>query len=69
MSQKKEMEAYVLHDINKLTFEKLNLPNLMEDQVLIKVKAAGICGSDIPRIYKTGMYSHPLIPGDRKSVV
>ena len=34
-----------------------------EDCVIVKVHAAGICGSDIPRIYKTGAYHHPLIPG------
>ena len=34
-----------------------------EKEVLVKVKAAGICGSDIPRIYKTGARVHPLIPG------
>lgn len=26
------------------------------------VSAAGICGSDIPRIYETGAHKHPLIP-------
>lgn len=31
--------------------------------MLVRVKAAGICGSDIPRIYKTGAHIHPLIPG------
>lgn len=57
------MKAWVLHGINNLRYE--TVPDLQpkENQVLIKVKAAGICGSDIPRIYKTGMYSHPLIPG------
>jgi L-iditol 2-dehydrogenase len=34
-----------------------------DGEVLVRVKAAGICGSDIPRIYKTGTYSYPLIPG------
>ena len=33
------------------------------------VKAAGICGSDIPRVYKTGTYSYPLIPGHEFSGV
>jgi len=27
------------------------------------VMAAGICGSDIPRIFKTGAHVHPIIPG------
>ena len=41
----------------------INLPSLGEREVLVAVKAAGICGSDIPRIYRTGAYHYPLIPG------
>lgn len=57
------MKAWVLHQINDLRFEKINTPALPAQEVLVKVKAAGICGSDIPRIYQTGTYSYPLIPG------
>lgn len=57
------MKAYVLHGIGKLQYEDVELPVLEEETVLVRVRAAGICGSDIPRIYQTGAYSHPLIPG------
>lgn len=57
------MKAFVLHDIGDLRFENVEIPKIKDDEVLVQVKAAGICGSDIPRIYKTGAYSHPLIPG------
>ena len=57
------MKAWVLHGINDLRYEDIDVPKLVTGEVLVKVKAAGICGSDIPRIYETGMYSHPLIPG------
>lgn len=57
------MKAYVLHGINDLRFEDLKIPELKSGEVLVKVMAAGICGSDIPRIYQTGTYSFPLIPG------
>jgi L-iditol 2-dehydrogenase len=57
------MKAYVLHGIDDLRFEDVEKPNVGEDEVLVEVKAAGICGSDIPRIYKTGAHRHPLIPG------
>lgn len=57
------MKAYVLHGINDLRFEEVGLPQVKEDEVLVKMKAAGICGSDIPRIYQTGAHRHPLIPG------
>lgn len=57
------MKAWVLHDVNDLRFENVNSPAIGENEVLLAVKAAGICGSDIPRIFYTGTYSYPLIPG------
>ena len=57
------MKAYVLHDINDLRYEEVDKPSIEEHEVLVEVKAAGICGSDIPRIFYTGTYSYPLIPG------
>lgn len=52
-----------MHGVGDIQFEKIGKPQLNETEVLIEVKAAGICGSDIPRIYKTGTHSMPLIPG------
>ncbi len=57
------MKAYVLHGIGDLRYEEVEQPALKPDTVLVRVRAVGICGSDIPRIYRTGAYSHPLIPG------
>lgn len=57
------MKAWVLHGINDLRYETVDKPTLSDNEVLVAVKAAGICGSDIPRIYRTGTYSYPLIPG------
>lgn len=57
------MKAYVLHDIDDLRLEEASIPIPKAHEVIVQVKAAGICGSDIPRIYKTGTYSFPLIPG------
>ena len=57
------MKAYVLHGINDIRFEDAPVPVPKEDEVLVKVRAAGICGSDIPRIYKNGAHVHPIIPG------
>ena len=31
--------------------------------MLLKIKACGICSSDIDRVFKTGTYSFPTIPG------
>lgn len=57
------MKAWILHDIGSLSMEEAAKPEPGEKDVLVRVKAAGICGSDIPRIYKTGAHVHPLIPG------
>ena len=57
------MKAWVLHGINDFRYETVGKPTLSGNEVLVAVKAAGICGSDIPRIYRTGTYSYPLIPG------
>ncbi len=57
------MKAYVLHGINDLRLEEVDMPVPGPEEVLVKVMAAGICGSDIPRIFETGAHRHPLIPG------
>ncbi len=57
------MKAYVLHGINDIRYEEVEKPLPGSDEALIKVMAAGICGSDIPRIYKNGAHVHPIIPG------
>jgi L-iditol 2-dehydrogenase len=57
------MKAYVLHGINDIRYEDVEKPLPSADEALIKVMAAGICGSDIPRIYKNGAHVHPIIPG------
>lgn len=63
------MKAYILHGIGDIRLEETAKPQIQENEVLVKVKAAGICGSDIPRIYTTGTYSYPLIPGHEFSGV
>ena len=57
------MKAYRLHDIGDIRFEEIDKPTPQPGEVLVKVRAAGICGSDIPRIYRTGAYHHPMTPG------
>ncbi|WP_312430344.1 galactitol-1-phosphate 5-dehydrogenase [Lacrimispora sp.] len=57
------MKAHVLYGINDLRLKTVPDPLPDENEVIVEVKAVGICGSDIPRIYKTGAHIHPLIPG------
>lgn len=57
------MKAWVLHGVDDIRYEETARPQPADGEVLLRVQAAGICGSDIPRIYKTGAHTHPLIPG------
>ena len=57
------MKAYVLNGIGQLDWMEVPKPELKEGEVLLEVKAAGICGSDIPRIFVNGTYHFPTIPG------
>lgn len=57
------MKAWVLNKIGDIQYQEVDKPVINEDEVLIAVKAAGICGSDIPRIYQTGAHSMPLVLG------
>ena len=57
------MKAYVLKGINDLCYCDVPSPKLEKGWCIIKVKAAGICSSDIPRIYTKGTYHFPTIPG------
>lgn len=57
------MKAWILHDIGDIRLENVDIPKLGKSDVLVAVKAAGICGSDIPRIFETGAHNMPIIPG------
>ena len=62
-------KAWVLHDIGKISLEDVDIPVPKENEVRVRIMAAGICGSDIPRIYETGAHKMPLIPGHEFSGV
>ena len=57
------MKAWILHNPNNMTYEETEKPQPKSDEVLVAVKAAGICGSDIPRAFVTGAHVHPIIIG------
>lgn len=58
-----EMNALVLESVGNLKYKKVERPVPKSGEVLLKIKACGICSSDIPRIFKTGTYHFPTIPG------
>ncbi|MBS3769512.1 MAG: galactitol-1-phosphate 5-dehydrogenase [Bacteroidales bacterium] len=62
------MKALVLEDYNKLTYKDVPKPEIHSDEVLIKVKAAGICGSDVHGMDgSSGRREPPVIMGHEAS--
>src|SRR5574344_846966 len=58
------MKASVLYGIDDLRYvEDYSTPVLKDNEVMVKVKAAGICGSDVARVLKNGTYHFPTIIG------
>lgn len=57
------MRAWKLYQVNDIRIEDTKLREHSTDEVLVDVKAAGICGSDIPRIFRDGAHNMPLVPG------
>lgn len=58
------MKAIVLKEYNKLVYEDVPIPSFGDNEVLIKVKACGICGSDVHGMDgSTGRRIPPIIMG------
>ncbi len=57
------MKALNLHAVNDLRCEELPTPVPKGDEILVKIGACGICGSDIPRVYKLGTKVYPVVIG------
>lgn len=57
------MKAYVLQDIGDMRLKEVKKPVPGEGEVIVRVRASGICGSDIPRLYADGAHKMPVIPG------
>lgn len=64
------MKALVLEAYNKLVYKDVPDPEIESDEVLVRVKACGICGSDIHGMDgSTGRRLPPLIMGHEASGV
>lgn len=57
------MKALVIEADRVLTYKDIPVPELKADEVLVKVRACGICGSDIPRALHNGCHSYPQVVG------
>ena len=57
------MKAARLYEPGDIRIEEVKKPEISENEVLVKVKAVGICGSDIPRANEYGAHISPLTLG------
>ncbi len=59
----KKMKAAINHGPGDLRLEEVNIPIASEGEVLAKVLAVGICGSDVKCYQGTNPVPTPVIPG------
>lgn len=57
------MKSVRLHKIGELRVEDLPVPEVKDGEVLVKVKAVGVCGSDLPRVMQSGAHRMPITIG------
>jgi L-iditol 2-dehydrogenase len=57
------VKACVLHAVGDLRYEDVPTPAAKKGEVLVRIRASGVCGSDIQRVWEKGTYSFPTIPG------
>lgn len=64
------MKALVLEEYMKLAYREVPMPAMQDDEVLVKVKAVGICGSDVHGMDgSSGRRIPPIIMGHEASGV
>ena len=57
------MKVVALSAIGELALQQQPMPEPQAGEVLLKVMASGICGSDIPRAFQTGTAQFPRVLG------
>ena len=57
------MKAARLHSIGDLRCDEVQVPVPHGKELLVKVGACGICGSDIPRVLHNGVHFYPIVLG------
>ncbi|MBQ9393536.1 MAG: galactitol-1-phosphate 5-dehydrogenase [Oscillospiraceae bacterium] len=63
------MKCLNLHAIGDLRYESIETPVCEDDEVLVKIRYCGICGSDVPRVFVKGTHRFPLVIGHEFSGV
>lgn len=57
------VKAAVLYGQKDIRYEETDMPQIGSDEVLVRVKVTGICGSDMPRVLSKGARYYPIILG------
>lgn len=57
------MKAAVLYSNAVIKYDDYKTPELKPGTIKVKVRAAGICGSDIPRVLHNGAHFYPIVLG------
>lgn len=57
------MKAAVLHANEDLRYEEYPTPETAPGTVKIRIRATGICGSDVPRVLHNGAHFFPIVLG------
>ena len=57
------MKAAVLHSNEDIRYEDIPTPEPTYGTVRVRVRAVGICGSDIPRVLNNGAHYYPVVLG------
>jgi len=64
-----KMKAAFFYGKEDIQIHKINIPEIEQDEILIKIRVCGICGSDVRSYYKgvEGRYKIPVILGHEVS--
>ena len=65
----KTMKAAVLYGNEDIRYENIPMPEVGPGEIKIRIRACGICGSDIPRVFQSGSFYYPIVLGHEFSGV
>ena len=57
------MKAAILYGNEDLRYDDYPMPEIKPGYVKVKIKATGICGSDVPRVLNNGAHFYPVVLG------
>ena len=57
------MKAGVLYGNEDIRYTDIDIPEISDNELLVKVRVTGICGSDIPRVLHNGAHFYPIVLG------